>query len=93
MWHMNDVGGGWWLLMSVGMVAFWALLLYGVVWLARGTASRGPQAPQPPAPSESPQQVLERRLAAGEVSVEEYERLRAVLDQEPNKPPLEPALH
>jgi putative membrane protein len=93
MWHMNDVGWGWWLLMSVGMVAFWALRIYGVVWLARGTASQGPQAPQPPAPSESPQQVLERRLAAGEVSVEDYERLRAVLDQEPNKPPPEPAPH
>ncbi|HEX6744555.1 MAG TPA: SHOCT domain-containing protein [Solirubrobacteraceae bacterium] len=90
MWHMNDLGWGWWLLMSVGMVAFWALLIYGVVWLARGASSQAPPAPQPPAP-ESPQQVLERRLAAGDIDVEEYERLRAVLDKESARPPPEPA--
>ena len=94
MWHdMNDVGWGWWLVMSVGMVAFWGLLIYGVVWLVRGATSQGLQAPQAHAPSESPQHVLKRRLAAGEISVEEYERLRAVLDDEPTRPPPEPALH
>jgi len=35
-WDMHDAGWGWWLLMSLGMVAFWALVVYGVVVLARG---------------------------------------------------------
>ena len=35
MWHMNDLGWGWWLLMSVGMVAFWGLVAYAVYWFAR----------------------------------------------------------
>ena len=34
----------------------------------------------PPGPTESPQQVLKRRLAGGEISVDEYDSLRAVID-------------
>lgn len=81
MWHMNDLGWGWWLVMSVGMIVFWALIIYGVVWLARGASSSAPPA-EPPTAGESPQRTLKRRLAAGDISVEEYERLRAVLDDD-----------
>ena len=69
--------------MSVGMIAFWAVAIYGVVWLARGPAARARHGSEPRSPSGSPVEVLKRRLAAGEVSVEEYERQRAVLDEEP----------
>ncbi len=75
MWYMHDVGWGWWLLMSVGMVAFWALVLYGVVWLVRGEALGRSK----PATPESPDEVLRRRLAEGEITIEEYERVRAAL--------------
>lgn len=74
-WHMDDVGWGWWIVMSVGMVAFWGLLIYGIVSLARG----GPRSSEPAA-SEAPITLLQRRMAAGEISVEEYERLRAALE-------------
>jgi putative membrane protein len=87
MWHMNDLGWGWWLLMSVGMVAFWVLVIYGIVWLARSASSSAPPAATRPA-DESPQQTLKRRLAAGDISVEQYERVRAVLeDDRPHAPP------
>jgi putative membrane protein len=87
MWHMHDVGWGWWLLMSVGMVAFWVLVIYGIAWLARGASSAGGASAAPPGPTESPQQVLKRRLASGEISVDEYESLRAVIeDTEPAAP-------
>lgn len=90
MWHMNDLGWAWWLVMSVGMVAFWALVIYGVFWLAR---SAGPRGPDEQPPRESPDDLLKRRLAAGEISVEEYERLRqAMADDEPAAR-REPALH
>jgi putative membrane protein len=36
MFYMHGIGWGWWLLMSVGMVAFWALVIYGIIWLVRG---------------------------------------------------------
>jgi putative membrane protein len=77
-WYAHDVGWGWWLLMSLGMVAFWGLLIYGVALLAR--RGSGPSAPEA-RPPEPPLNVLQRRLAAGEISVDEYERLRdALLD-------------
>jgi putative membrane protein len=86
MWYMHDVGWGWWLLMSLGMVAFWGLIIYGVVWLLRGTSSGALGGPTP----ESPEQVLKRRLAAGEISVGEYERLQGVIDDDPRPAAPEP---
>lgn len=82
MWYMHDIGWGWWLLMSVGMVAFWGLVLYLVISLVRGEAPGRSRQPEP----ESPDAVLRRRLAAGEVTVEEYQRLRGILDQDAPEP-------
>ena len=82
MWHMEDVGWGWWLLMSVGMVAFWGLVIFGVVWLARGASGPAQASAAPPGPTESPQQVLKRRLASGEISADEYHTLSTVLDDQ-----------
>lgn len=79
---MHDIGWGWWLLMSIGMVAFWALLIYGLVWLLRGERPHQRQE----APPENPQEILKRRLAAGEITIEEYEHLRETLDAKPHKP-------
>lgn len=82
---MHGAGWGWWILMSVGMVAFWAAVVYLVVWLVRGAPrSRGQQ----PAgtPSETPLELLRRRLAAGEISVEEYDERRTVLEDAPREP-------
>ena len=75
MWYMHDVGWAWWLLMFVGMAAFWGLVLYAIVTIVRGDAfGRARQDGEPPG------DVLKRRLAAGEITVDEYERLREVLD-------------
>jgi putative membrane protein len=80
MFYMHNFGWGWWLVMSVGMVAFWALVIYGIVWLIRG----GQNVQQRDEPSaESPRQILNRRLAAGEISTEEYRRLVETLDEGP----------
>jgi putative membrane protein len=80
MW-MHNAGWGWWVLMSVGMVAFWALVVYGIVWLARGTPNRSPA--EPPEP---PMTVLDRRLAAGELTVQEYEQRRDALLEDGDRP-------
>lgn len=79
---MHHIGWGWWLLMSVGMVAFWTLLVYGLVWLVRGVAPR----PRQDVPQETPKEILDRRLAAGEITVDEYERLRDALEEQPRQP-------
>jgi len=71
-WHNGDVGAGWWIVMMLGMVIFWGAVIAVVVWLLRGGSSSRPTA-------DSPLEILQRRLAQGEISTEEYERRRAAL--------------
>lgn len=88
MWGMHDVGWGWWLVSTLAMVGFWAAIVYGVVWLARNGGGSG----SAPEEREAPEEILRRRLAAGEISVEEYERVHGALSGEAPAQPPEPAL-
>jgi len=67
----HNLGTGGWIAMVLGMIVFWGVVVALVVVLGRGIlASR----------SDTPEDILRRRLAQGEVSIEEYERRRAALD-------------
>jgi putative membrane protein len=80
-------GGGWWLMLVLGII-FLIALIVGIVYLAKSLSSggQGPatddrpmnrygDATQPQ--RESPQDILQRRYAAGEIDREEYQsRLR-----------------
>lgn len=73
--HMGNWGGGWWILMGLMMIVFWALVIAGVVWLVRYLTQGGHRR------EDSAVELLDRRLALGEISVEEYEeRRRALVD-------------
>ncbi len=74
-WGMhNDMGDGWGIVMILGMILFWATVIVLVVWAVRSftDGSRG-------AGGETPRQILDRRLAKGEISHEEYDKLLAKL--------------
>ena len=71
---MHDMSWGWGVLMAIGWIAVWALIIGGALALMRNR--RGP----------SPGDVLKQRLAAGEISVEEYERLWSTISG-PGTPP------
>ncbi|MEW6486656.1 MAG: SHOCT domain-containing protein [Thermodesulfobacteriota bacterium] len=65
----HGVGFGGWLF----MLAFWALAVLGLVFLVRlalGGGRPGPAAP------ETPFEILRRRYAQGELTREEFERMR-----------------
>ena len=55
---------------------------------ARNTSSRAPDEQ----PRKSPDEVLKRRLASGEISIEEYERLRRAMAGDAAAEPREPAV-
>lgn len=62
------------IVMMLGMVLFWGLVVVGVVWLLRegiGHEGHGPGA--------DPLAILDRRLAEGHISVEEYEQRKKTL--------------
>jgi len=79
--HHGDMGAGWWVLMVLGMLIFWGAVAFLVVWLVRGGVSQiTPQA-------ESATDILDRRLASGELSVQEYRERRAILEGTSDGPP------
>jgi putative membrane protein len=80
--HGSGWGWGWWLLMSIGMVAFWGLIIYGIVWLVRGR----PTDVREETPRERPDEILKRRLARGEISIDEYNELHAAINDGPHEP-------
>lgn len=78
--HM-DWNGGWWIVMALGVVLFWGLVIFAIVWLIRELShSRGGRrdGDEPDAMA-----ILDRRLATGEIMPKEYEQRRAVLRGEP----------
>ncbi len=78
-WYDQGMGGGWWILMMIGMVVFWVVFVIGIVALLRLYGpQRGGMRPQPP--SSSAIEILKQRLARGELTEEEYTRLRKLLE-------------
>lgn len=73
---MMGFGGGWWgMIMGI---AFWALIIIGLIflirWLVQNTGQRKESA------SHSPLDILKQRYARGEISKEEYQNMRRDLE-------------
>ena len=81
-WHHGDIGTGWWIVMMVAMVLFWALVIGGIVWLLRTAASGSPAANPDRARG-----ILDERLARGEIDTPEYERLLGAMERRNEEPP------
>ncbi len=77
MWVNYEMGWGWWLLVVLVMVGFWALVVFGITALFPGS----PEAPRStPRPESQPaEEILLERFARGEMSVEDYHARLEVL--------------
>ena len=77
-------GWAWWQagLMWVGMIAFWALLIWAVYAVVKSITTRDAGQPEPSGgrPAADPRRILDERLARGEIDTDEYLRLRDVLE-------------
>ena len=72
MWWWHGDGSWWgWLAMSLVMVAFWGLAIWGAVILLRGGSDS--------AEGRSPEAILAERFARGEIDEDEYRRGLEVL--------------
>ena len=70
-------GDGWWFFgMHAYWWLFWVVLLIGVFALFNRAPGGRPRTP------ESPLEIRQRRYAAGEISTEEYEARKAVLERD-----------
>ena len=65
------VGPGTWLLGGLAMLLFWAGVIALIAWAVRQFGQRSP--------ADDPTAILRRRLAAGEITPEQYEQARRAL--------------
>ena len=76
----HSMGAGGWVLMAF----FWIAVVALIVWLvARLTPASAGSSVATPERSETPREILDRRLASGEVDPETYEQLLEQLDPRP----------
>ena len=75
-WYGN--GWAWWQagLMWVAMIAFWGLL----IWAAYAVITNLTRKPGAREGNNDAQRILDQRLARGEISAEEYQQLRGLID-------------
>jgi putative membrane protein len=59
----------------IGMIAFWALVIAGFVWLVRNVSS-GASNDSRTSGHESPLDILKARYAKGELSKEQFESMK-----------------
>lgn len=74
MWGHDNWGIGWvWMSLGMGMmIAFWVALIW-ILYLAVRGATRGVDR------KEDPRTLAQRRLAGGEITHDEYDRIIAAL--------------
>jgi putative membrane protein len=77
MWYWGGGVHWWgWLLGTIAMIAFWALIIWAI-WYWIVTASRRP--PDHQQRDDDAKRILDERLARGEIDTDEYRRLLAVI--------------
>lgn len=77
-WQYQGSGPGWFVVMVVVMIIFWAAIAGGVVLLVKHFS--GPRHAHDAATT-SPIEVLRLRLAKGEIDDAEFSRRRALLEE------------
>lgn len=78
-WY-GDGNWGWagWLVMTLMMVAFWGLVVWGLVAIFRGTTgSEGDRSTE--GGRRDPLKILDERFARGEIDADEYRSRKDVL--------------
>jgi putative membrane protein len=71
----GGMGAAGWVLMSV----FWVILIAAIVWALAALFGRSDRSAGGVTISERPEEILDRRLASGEIDTETYEALRTKL--------------
>ena len=72
MWGVHE-GMGWWMLLGgVWMVLFWAILIGAIAWIVSRLARSGDA-------NRNPLEIVKERYARGDISAEEFERIRGNL--------------
>jgi uncharacterized membrane protein len=90
--HMTAAG---WIIAVLWTVIMFALIAGGIYWFIGALSGRTDGEPRQAAGEGSAREILDKRLAKGELTIEQYEELRDTLDggasPQPPVPPGHPA--
>lgn len=75
MWWHNGTGWGGWIVMTLTVVAFWSLVVFGVIAIFRGDRETRAERPR----QSDPLQILDERFARGEIDIDDYRARQEVL--------------
>lgn len=89
MFYQHDMGTGAWVFMALANIVIWGLIISFIIWLVQDFRTRPHR--HHIASGASASEILDRRLASGEINVEEYQRLRTSLEQPMSAPPTAPS--
>ncbi|ODV12991.1 MAG: hypothetical protein ABT20_03065 [Rubrivivax sp. SCN 70-15] len=73
-WFMGGMHFLWWI--------FWIAIVAAFAWAFWGRRDDSRRGSNPPPARETPHELLQRRLASGECTPEEYEKRKALLDRD-----------
>ncbi len=90
MFYQHNMGAGGWIFMVLGNIVIWGLIIAFIVWLAQDLRTRTHR--HHIASGASASEILDRRLASGEINPDEYQRLRTMLANSPSEQPRGPGL-
>ncbi len=85
MFYQHNMGAGGWIFMVLGNVVIWGLIIAFIIWLAQDLRTRPHRHHITSGASAS--EILDRRLASGEINPNEYQRLRTMLANSPSEQP------
>jgi putative membrane protein len=71
----GNAGWAWWLPMGLIMLLFWCLIIVALVLLVRWLWTQGQVRADAPS-AETPLDILKKRYARGEITKEEFDRVR-----------------
>ncbi len=71
MWGFGDAPGWWMVMGGIWMFVFWAAVIGLIAWGIRSFTRRDER--------ETPVEILQKRLARGEITPEQYQQLKAQL--------------
>ena len=72
-WYGHGIGGWGYALMTLSMLLFWGVVIYGIVALIRYGRRDSPQVREPAQPP-APERLLAERFARGEIDEDEYQQ-------------------
>ena len=85
MWYGGGMWWGWFL-GALMLIALWALIIWGI-WHVATSATRHDTKP---GASSGAKEILDMRLARGEIDAGDYDRLRKLIDTAAGQRPSEP---